>query len=318
MKITHYLILSAILFSNQIWAAREHHVKQGDSVISILTANKYPMETSQQQQHWLDGVMKLNKSKFIWGEINLIRPGSVLTLPSHPDDIKALPRPVPKPVITAEFDNLIRIAEINMAKGHVNIRSKLGGDRKIVKSAVVFEGDTLISSDNSLANITMVDAAKFELGANSKLSFEEYKYSAKTPENSLTLTRFYHGVMRATTGLIGKLAPKKFDVRTPVISIGIRGTDYVARHCEGDSCGEYTGSSLAVIDGGVATNTSSGSVNLNKGEFVQADISGGLSEVSDIPAGFLDLEKDVAQIEPPANWFERIIHEIKTLLSANL
>lgn len=308
MKKTTYFLLLALLCSNS-WAAREHKVIKGDHVLDILIANQYPMQTEEQQKHWLDEVMRLNKSKFIWGEIDLIRPGSVLTLPTHPNDLK-----VPTPIITAEFDSLKKIADMHIEKGHVDIQSKYGDDRKGVGSVVLYEGDTLVSSSDSLAKITMIDKAKFELSANSKMAFERYQYQANSPEKSNTLTRFYRGAMRATTGLIGKFAPEKFDVRTPVISIGIRGTDYVARHCEGSDCGDYSGSSIAVTDGGVATKTSTGSVDINKGEFVQASASGELSEVTDIPEGFLDLGKDINNIESPLSWWQKAAKQVQDLL----
>lgn len=308
MKKSIYLLLSSVLFSGYSWAVLEHQVQQGDHVIDILATHKYPMDNASQRQHWLDEMMRLNKSKFIWGEIDLIKPGSVLTLPAHPSDKNIA---VPTPVVTAEFDSVKRIAEMQVEKGHVNIQSKSGSDRKATGTALIYEGDTLISSDAALAKITMIDQAKFELSARSKMSFERYHYQPKAPEKSTTLTRFYRGAMRATTGLIGKLAPNRFDVRTPVISIGIRGTDYVARHCEGDYCGDYVGSSLAVMEGGVATQTSSGSADVNKGEFVQASISGDLSEVAEIPAGFLDLEKDIADIESPLSWWQKAVQKIR-------
>ena len=309
MKKIFFCLLLIIVFSNS-WGARKHTVEPGDHVLDILIAHQYPMHTEQQKQRWLDEVMRLNKPKFIWGEIDLIRPGSVLTLPTHPEDLK-----VPDPIVTAEFDKLIKIAEMQIQQGYVNIQSKQGNSRKGIGTISIYEGDTLISSSSSQAKITLLDSAKFELSSDSKIVFEHYQYQPQSPHESNALIRFYRGAMRATTGLIGQFAPEKFDVRTPVIAIGIRGTDYVARHCEGSGCGDYAGSSIAVTEGGVATRTRAGSADINKGQFIQADDTGELSEVSDIPKGFLDLDKDITQIESPLNWWQRALKQIQTIIT---
>ena len=44
------------------------------------------------------------------------------------------------------------------------------------------------------------------------------------------------GGLRTVTGLIGKRKPNSFQVDTPIASIGIRGTDFIARICADNEC----------------------------------------------------------------------------------
>jgi hypothetical protein len=297
------IALLALAFNAQ--AAVEHKVKDSEYVITILDQYNYPLNTEQDRAYWLSEMMRLNKGKFIWGEIDLIRPGSVLTLPEHPNK---------PPIVTAEFEQRKAIGELTVESGTVTIRSPQANAQTVSDTATLYQGDSISSSAHSLSKISMIDKARFELGANSKIVFERYQFEPRASTGSATLTRFYHGVLRATTGLIGKLSPKNFEVRTPVVTVGIRGTDYIVRHCEGDRCGDYTGSSLAVIDGGIAAQSRAGSVDVNKGEFVGVAPSGELSEVSAIPAGFLDMNNDITQLESPLSWWQQLINRVQTMI----
>ena len=71
----------------------------------------------------------------------------------------------------------------------------------------------------------MIDGAILTLGANSSLSINRYQHSDRDNSGSARL-ELLKGVMRAVTGAIGKTKNRDFLVRTPVATIGVRGTDF--------------------------------------------------------------------------------------------
>lgn len=100
------------------------------------------------------------------------------------------------------------------------------GDRRaLAQGAEVLEGDTIVTGKDARLELTMIDRTTLTLGDDSELRIDAYVYSprGKTGNGALTLA---HGVFRAVTGALAKLAGAPFRVTTPVASIGIRGTDF--------------------------------------------------------------------------------------------
>src|SRR5690606_35388775 len=121
--------------------------------------------------------------------------------------------------------------------------------RALEKSGAVYPGEMISTGPNSYLNIKFTDGGMVLLRPNSRFQIEEYRYTGTTvdttergnsspnveaePEDN-AFFRLLKGGFRAVTGLIGKNDRERFRVRTPVATIGIRGTDFEARLCDGD------------------------------------------------------------------------------------
>lgn len=117
-----------------------------------------------------------------------------------------------------------RAGQVTRIKGEASVAS--ASDRHaLAQGAAVFAGDTVATGKDARLELTMIDGTKVTLGDDSELRIDDYVYSprGKTGNGALTLT---HGVFRAVTGALAKLAGEPFHVATPVASIGIRGTDF--------------------------------------------------------------------------------------------
>ncbi len=76
------------------------------------------------------------------------------------------------------------------------------------------------------------------------------------------------GGFRSITGAIGKEDKAAYRVRTPVATIGIRGTDYTAVFCSSDCTGgKRDGLYVSVAEGGVFMKNKAGMLELNPGDF---------------------------------------------------
>jgi hypothetical protein len=104
-------------------------------------------------------------------------------------------------------------------------------------------GDTIATGDKSRAQILMNDGARVALRANSRYRVDEFGLPASvgTPTQATTtraegvsVATLLKGGFRSSTGAIGKDGAGTYEVRTPIGTLGIRGTDYTAVWCQGD------------------------------------------------------------------------------------
>lgn len=109
-------------------------------------------------------------------------------------------------------------------KGEVTAQGA-GAARSLAKGTAVYEGDTIRTGTSSRLELAMIDGTKVTLGDNSTLTIDAYLYAPKTKQGNGVLT-LAGGVFRAVTGGLAKLRGQPFEVKTPIATIGIRGTDF--------------------------------------------------------------------------------------------
>lgn len=104
------------------------------------------------------------------------------------------------------------------------------------KGDPLFRGDTLSTGDRGFAIIEFTDGSRLTLRHGTRFALEEYD---ARPEKPSIATRLMRGGIRAITGWISKQRHSGgFEVRTRTAVMGIRGTEFDARLCEGDCSGE--------------------------------------------------------------------------------
>lgn len=109
------------------------------------------------------------------------------------------------------------------------------GDAKLLRqsnSLEVFSGmilqehDAIITQKKTTVQLIMKDKTVITIGPSSHFEINSYHFNPNL-ESHLSL-KLNHGFFRSITGKIGKLAPKRFKIRTKSATIGIRGTDFAA------------------------------------------------------------------------------------------
>jgi hypothetical protein len=120
-------------------------------------------------------------------------------------------------------------------KGEVTARGGEGGERVLLKEDPVFVGETLTTGPNAYLVIAFSDGAKATIRPNSQLEIEQYNTSETDAGALLNLVK---GGLRAVTGAIAQRQPEAYRVKTPVATLGVRGTEYYLRICEQDCADE--------------------------------------------------------------------------------
>lgn len=133
------------------------------------------------------------------------------------------------------------IGELKLVKG--NVFKKTQGQRAALKvGAQLYPGDTLITEEKSFARALMVDQTTVNVGPNSQLNFESFKYKSNTDRQAV-----YHlvqGQLRSAIKNKAKDGDLRFRAKDALM--GIRGTEILMnRH----SVGKVEISEFALLSG---------------------------------------------------------------------
>jgi hypothetical protein len=107
-----------------------------------------------------------------------------------------------------------------------------GQRRAAVRGTEVNPGDLIIAGPDGMAQLSMIDQAKLSLRANSQLRIERYQRTAADTDGAvLNLVR---GTLRTFTGLLTASNRDRFQMKTRVATVGIRGSGNILSHEEGE------------------------------------------------------------------------------------
>jgi len=182
---------------------------------------------------------------------------------------------------------------ITLVTGHASAATSSGEIRDLIKGGAVYSGEVITTSTASFVNVEFSDGGRVLLRPETRFAIERYQYAgaaqpaagttavAQAPQES-AFFRLLKGGFRAVSGLIGHTRREDYAVQTPVATIGIRGTDYEVRYCNGD-CADITpapkdGLYAGVQSGGIQIDSPAGSVATAAGGY--AFVAAGANPVS--------------------------------------
>lgn len=148
--------------------------------------------------------------------------------------------------------------------GSVTAEAPDGSSRPLRRRSEVYAGDTLVTGPKATAQVRFTDNGLLQIQPNSRFQISEYRFEGKEDGSESAVFKLIKGGMRSITGAIGHTNKENYRVDTPVATIGLRGTDWGARFCEGGTCRDGRGKPLAdglycgVASGGVKASNSGG------------------------------------------------------------
>ncbi len=180
------------------------------------------------------------------------------------------------------------------------------GARTLSKGDAIEVGDIIVTGDKARAQLLMADGAKIALRAGTRFRIDEFTLppAVTAPAqatvinaNGKSVASLLKGGFRTQTGAIGRTDRAAYEVRTPVGTLGIRGTDYTAVFCVGDCTdapglqpGEIIrdGLYLGVTEGGIAFQGGGRQIGLGAGQYAFIPLSGARPEPLQTPPAFLE------------------------------
>ena len=179
------------------------------------------------------------------------------------------------------------VGKVVYGYGENHAISSDGERRELIKGSEIKEGDTLVTGRGRI-HVRLIDGGFISVYPNSKYKIDVFKFSgtkfdsATKEENSEKVLKqestedrgffsLLKGAARQITGLLGRTYNKNFKVKTPVATIGIRGTGFFTRLCQADCYdddgnlkpdGMYVKNNTGII----TMTTDAGSVTLAQGQ----------------------------------------------------
>jgi hypothetical protein len=151
--------------------------------------------------------------------------------------------------------------------GPVQVQQADGRGQLATVGTRVVEGQTLATGKGAYARIEMTDGGEMVLRPESQLKIESYRFEKANPLLDNSVFRLLQGGLRAITGLVSKRGNRNaYQMNTVTATIGIRGTQFDVRLCQGNCGALGDGTYVSVRSGSVAQGNSFGELTLAAGQ----------------------------------------------------
>ncbi|MFZ5558014.1 MAG: FecR family protein [Pseudomonadota bacterium] len=151
------------------------------------------------------------------------------------------------------------VAQVFFVSGNVTARGADGSVRAVSKGTPINPGD-LIDTGSGRAQLRFADGALVSLQSGSQFRVDQFRFEGTTDGSEKGFFSLLKGGLRTVTGLVGRFNRDAYQITTPTATIGIRGTEYLAKL--GDSL------VVSVGEGRVAVINSTGEFVVEAGQSV--------------------------------------------------
>jgi hypothetical protein len=123
----------------------------------------------------------------------------------------------------------IVVAQVVWVKGAMSAAAPGQSPRALQRRSPIYNLDTLTTNTDSSGEIVFSDNTIMSIRADSIIRIDEYKFNRNgSAASNAAITTIIKGGFRTITGIISKGHPENYQVKTPVATIGVRGTEYDA------------------------------------------------------------------------------------------
>lgn len=118
---------------------------------------------------------------------------------------------------------------VEFATGDAKV-SRNGSDVRVAKDSLVESGDVLITGTDGRMRVRMQNGEQIALHPNTRFVIDQYTpaISAGRPETGKSFYSLVRGGFDAVVSSLGRRDSSSYRVKTPVATLGIRGTAYTA------------------------------------------------------------------------------------------
>ena len=154
----------------------------------------------------------------------------------------------------------VMIGQVVWVAGVVKASAPGGKPRDLKRGSAIYEKDTIVTDASGSGQIVFTDSSLVSLRTNSTIQIEQYRYNKNAPGDNSYVASVVKGGFRTITGLISKGNPDAYKVKTPVATIGVRGTMYSISYTPKD------GLSVKLDKGAITVTNQSGQLELNQAQ----------------------------------------------------
>lgn len=183
------------------------------------------------------------------------------------------------------------IGKVVSVEGTATATGSNGSARTLRSGSSVYVSDTIATDGTGKVQIKYTDGGLVNLIPSSQYRVDSYPLAGASGSYSAELVE---GGLRSASGKIAKNNPDKYAIKTPVATIGVRGTLFEVNIQEGTTYFGCDGGKINVTNEG-GSRTLRGNLGSNMGEFTSADSRSNLGLVTNVRPPALNL----AYFSPP-------------------
>ncbi|MFQ5760202.1 MAG: FecR domain-containing protein, partial [Acidiferrobacterales bacterium] len=118
------------------------------------------------------------------------------------------------------------VGEVILANGTFLAIQSDSSSRSLTRGSEFYQGDRLWTGPTTKAQVRFSDGAIMTLRADTEFRVDEYEFDNKNKGRNKSLFTLVKGGFRTITGLISRLKPESYRVKTSYAIVGVRGTTY--------------------------------------------------------------------------------------------
>ena len=119
------------------------------------------------------------------------------------------------------------VGSVTLVLGQATVVTAEGTGYPARRGTAIKPGDRVETAQGGHVHIRFIDDALVSVRPSSRLVIEEYQYNPARVAESQVRFKLETGVARAISGAAAEGAKERFRLNTPLVAIGVRGTDFV-------------------------------------------------------------------------------------------
>ena len=153
--------------------------------------------------------------------------------------------------------------KVELVEGDVRFFDRAMIVRRPVTEDSIFEGESIATGPNGEVHLRMEDGGFIAVRPGTRMRIARFR--AQGDEADVMTIGLLEGTLRSITGWIAKYGRDNYQVRTPTVTIGVRGTDHEPFHIPAGSSAGEPGTYDKVNQGGTYLRTAQGRVDVAPG-----------------------------------------------------
>jgi hypothetical protein len=102
-----------------------------------------------------------------------------------------------------------------------------GSERLKAQAGLALHAEDIVKTGaNSTTGLTLKDNTVLSVGANSQLHLDKFKFDPQSRKGEIQTT-LKHGSLASISGAIAKASPEAVAFKTPSMTLGVRGTEFI-------------------------------------------------------------------------------------------
>lgn len=138
-------------------------------------------------------------------------------------------------------------------EGDVRVEMAGAKSRTLVPGQRLESGSLVTAGSGSRVLLHFDDGQWAALHENTQFRIEDFRYQSSEPAADRAVFVLLRGALRIVTGALGRRNPEAFELRTPKMIVGVRGTDFMVAIVNPTHLSVLQGSVTATNAGGTAT-----------------------------------------------------------------